>query len=166
MPATPKQFMPLIATVFILLFLWLSTVPIISWYELSGQHQELQDAEFQWFHKGHSNYNFEIEIMARSSPPDTAPIRIYVRDSELAFAYRVDDEEPVDISDMQHVPQTIDDSFQFVSRLLEERPRYLTVEYDAAFSYPKRIVVGRTENPVDEIIYSIRWFEPEFDDAP
>lgn len=163
MSATPKQIVPLIATVFVLLFLWLSTVPILSWYEQSGKFEELQDAEFQWFHSGIKNYDFEIEILAGSSPPDTEPIRIRVRDLIYYSAYDIDDERPIDLSNFQHVPQSINDSFQLVSDLLEDHSRNVTVEYDANYFYPRRIVVSRTDNPGDQVTYSIRRFEPALD---
>lgn len=164
MPATPKHFVPLVATVFVLLFLWISTVPILSWYEQSGKFEELQDAEFQWFHSGVKYYDFEIEIMAGTSPPDTEPIRISVRDLNYVSAYRVDDEQPIDLKSVEHVPQSIDDSFELVSELLEDHSRNVIVEYDATYFYPRRIVVARRDNPVDEVTYSIRWFEPALDD--
>ena len=44
----PKQLVPIVAAVFVMLFLWLSTVPLLSWYEFSAHHQALQDAMFQW----------------------------------------------------------------------------------------------------------------------
>ena len=166
MSATPKQFVPLIATVFVLLFLWLSAVPILSWYEQSGKFEELKDAEFQWFHSGIRYYDFEIEVMAGSSPPDTEPIRISVRDLNYYSAYRVDDEQPIDLSSVQHIPQTINDSFELISNLLQDHSRNVAVEYDATYFYPRRIVVGRTDNPVDEVTYSIRWFEPALDGSP
>ena len=162
----PKQFVPIVATVFVLLFLWLSTVPILSWYEQSGKFEELQDAEFQWFHSGVKNYDFEIEVMAGSSPPDTEPIRISVRDLNYYSAYRVDDEQPIDLSNAQHVPHSINDSFELISSLLQDHTRNVTVDYDATFFYPRRIVVSRTDNPVDEVTYSIRWFEPAPDGSP
>ena len=40
----PKHLVPIVATVFVMLFLWLSAVPLLAWYEFSAQHQELQDA--------------------------------------------------------------------------------------------------------------------------
>jgi hypothetical protein len=128
--------------------------------------EELQDAEFQWFHSGVKNYEFEIEIMAGSSPPDTEPIRISVRDLIFYSAYRVDDEQPIDLSIVQHVPQTVNDSFELISNLLQDHSRNVTVEYDATYFYPRRIVVGRTDDPVDEVTYSIRWFEPALDGSP
>jgi len=166
MSATPKLIFPLIATVFVLLFLWLSAVPILSWYEQSGVYEELQDAEFQWFHSGVKSYEFEIDIMAASSPPDIEPIRVSVRDLNYYSSYRVDDDEPIDLTTMGYVPRTINDTFELISKMLGDHPRNVTVEYDATFFYPKRIVVRRQNDPVDEVTYSIRWFEPTYDGTP
>ena len=121
----------------------------------------MRDAEFQWFHSDIKNYEFEIEIMAGTTPPDTEPIRVSVMDLNYNSAYRVDDKEPVDLTTIQHVPQTINDSFELVSKLLEDYPHNVNVKYDATFFYPRRIVVRREDNPIDEVTYSIRWFEPK-----
>jgi hypothetical protein len=157
----PRHLVPIIATVFVVLFLWLSAVPLLSWYELSAHHQELQDALFQWNRHALRNYSFEVEISANDRPPRLDPIRIQVRDAKFLAAYRVDDGQIVDTAGSAAVPDTIDASFELVSRLLEERPYEFSVEYDATWSYPRRIHVADSKEGRNRVMYSIRGFEPD-----
>lgn len=156
-----KHLVPIVAAVFVMLFLWLSTVPLLSWYEFSAHHQALQDAMFQWNRQALGNYSFEIEISAINQPPRLDPIRIHVREAKLHAAYRVDDGEAINRSDMTDAPETIEASFELVSRLLEERPYEFGVEYDATRAYPKRIKFVKSKDGQDWVIYSIRRFEPD-----
>ncbi len=93
----PKHIVPIVAAVFVMLFLWLSTVPLLSWYEFSAQHQALQDATFQWNRRALRNYSFEVEISANRRPPRLEPIRIDVREAKFLAAYRVVDDEVIDL---------------------------------------------------------------------
>ncbi len=93
----PKHLVPIVAAVFVMLFLWLSTLPLLSWYEFSAQHQALQDATFQWNRHALRNYNFEVEISANRRPPRLDPIRIHVREAKFLAAYRVGDDEVIDL---------------------------------------------------------------------
>lgn len=157
----PKHLVPIVAAVFVMLFLWLSAVPLLSWYEFSAQHRALQDAMFQWNRHALRNYSFEIEISAIERPPRLDPIRIHVREAKLLAAYRVDDDEVIDIAGLAGVPDTIEASYELISRLLEERPPELVVEYDATWAYPKRIQFVDSKEDQNQVKYSIRWFEPD-----
>ncbi len=159
----PKHIVPIVAAVFVMLFLWLSTVPLLSWYEFSAHHQALQDATFQWNRQALRNYSFEVEISANRRPPRLEPIRIDVREAKFLAAYRVDDDEVVDVADLAHVAKTIEASYELISGMLDERPYEFAVEYDATWAYPKRIqFVDRKDGQV-RVRYRIRRFEP---DAP
>ncbi len=156
----PKHLVPIVATAFVMLFLWLSAVPLLSWYELSAHHQELQDAKFQWNRHELRNYNFEVEISANHRPPRLDPIRIHVREGKFLAAFSVDDDEAIDVSDMGDVPDTIEASYELVSRLLDERPYEFTVEYDATWAYPKRIRIVDSKEGQNWVNYNIRRFAP------
>jgi hypothetical protein len=93
----PKHVVPIVAAVFVMLFLWLSTVPLLSWYEFSAQHQALQDATFQWNRHALRNYSIEVEISANRRPPRLEPIRIDVREAKFLATYRVGDDEVIDL---------------------------------------------------------------------
>ncbi len=157
----PKHLVPIVATVFVMLFLWLSAVPLLSWYEFSAQHQQLQDAMFQWNRHKLRNYNFEVEISANHSPPRLDPIRIHVREAKFLVAYSVDDDEVIDIGGLASVPDTIEASYELISRLLEERPYEFVVEYDATWAYPKRIRIVESKEGQNWVNYDIRRLEPD-----
>ena len=157
----PKHLVPIVAAVFVMLFLWLSTVPLLSWYEFSAHHQALQDAMFKWNRHAPGNYSFEVQISANHRPPRPDPIRIHVREAKLHATYRVDDGEAIDISDMSDVPESIEASYELISRMLEERPYEFAVEYDATWGYPKRIQFVESKDGRDWVRYSIRRFKPD-----
>jgi hypothetical protein len=157
----PKHLVPIVAAVFVMLFLWLSTVPLLSWYEFSAHHQALQDAMFKWNRHALRNYSFEVEISANHRPPRLDPIRIHVQDAKFLAAFRVDDDEFIDIGGLVGVPDTIEASYELISRLLEERPYEFAVEYDSAWAYPKRIRIVDSKEGQNWMNYNIRRFEPD-----
>jgi len=152
----PKHLMPIVATVFVMLFLWLSAVPLLSWYELTAYHQELADKSFQWRHSGISNYSFEFEYLDFKTRPVPGPIRIHVRDSQFVAAYRIDTDELVDISGSADVPHTIESAFAIATKLLEKHPYKIGIEYDAALHYPTSISVSYSDSESDGATYTIR----------
>ena len=157
----PKHLVPIVAAVFVMLFLWLSTVPLLSWYEFSAHHQALQDAMFQWNRHALRNYSCEVEISANHRPPRLDPIRIHVQDAKFLTAFRVDDDEFIDIGGLVGVPDTIEASYELISRLLEKRPYEFAVEYDATWAYPKRIRIVDSKEGQIWVNYNIRRFEPD-----
>ena len=154
----PRHLVLIVATVFVMLFLWLSAVPLLSWYEFSAHHQELQDATFQWSRHELKNYDFEVGISADHRPPQMDPIRIHVRDATFLAAYRIDDDEIIDIAALADVPDTIDASYEFISRLLEEWLYDFSAEYDATFAYPKRLQFAGSDESQTSLNYHIRRF--------
>ena len=76
-------------------------------------------------------------------------------------AYRVDDDEVIDIGGLVGVPDTIEASFELISSLLEARPYEFAVEYDSTWAYPKRIQFVKSKDGQEWVKYSIRKFEPD-----
>jgi hypothetical protein len=152
----PKHLVPIVATVFVMLFLWVSAVPLLSWYELTAYHQELEDKSFQWHHGGISDYNFEFEYRDFKARPAPGPIRIHVGDSKFVNASRIDTGELVDISGLAHVPDTIESAFAIATELLEQHPYRIDIEYDADLHYPTLIAVSYSEQESDGATYIIR----------
>lgn len=163
MPPMPRPLMPIMATVFVMLFLWISAVPLLSWYEFSADYQDLADESFQWHHQGISNYNFEFEILDFKSRSVPGPIRIHVRDSKFVAAYRIDSDELVDIMDLADVPATIESAFELAKRLLEAQPYRIDIEYDAVLHYPASVSVSFSDRSRDRATYNITWFETVYD---
>jgi hypothetical protein len=165
MPAMPKHLVPIVATVFVMLFLWLSAVPLLSWYELTAHHQELADQSFKWHHSGISNYSFEFEYLDIKTRPVPGSIRIHVRDSKFAAAYLTDSDELIDISGLVDVPDTIESAFEIATRLLEKHPYRIDIEYDTALHYPASISVSYSDSESDGAMYIIRRLETA-DESP
>ena len=155
----PKHLIPIVATVFVLLFVWLSMAPLLSWYEFAGHADELDAASFKWKNSGITDYSYVYEISSYFAPPLPGSVRIIVRDSKLASVNLVDGGDTVDISAMSTVPGTIDLSFEFITSLLGEYPYAIDVEYDAVLGYPKRVKVDFSKSTEDEVTYFIKSFE-------
>ena len=151
-----KHLVPIVATVFVMLFLWLSAVPLISWYELTAYHQELADRSFQWHHSGISDYSFDFEYLDSKTRPVPGPIRIHVQDSKFINAHRIDTGELVDLSAMTDVPRTIESAFSIAAELLEKHPYKINIEYDAALHYPTMISVSFSDSESAGATYTIR----------
>ena len=160
----PKHLIPIVATVFVLLFVWLSMAPLLSWYELGSYADELDEASIKWKKSGITDYSYVYEISSYFAPPLPGSVRIIVRNSQLASVNLVDGGNTVDISAMSTVPGTIDLSFEFITTLLGQYPYVIDVEYDAVLGYPKKVVVDFSESTEDEVTYFIKSFEVIRDD--
>jgi len=153
--------MPIVATVFVMLFLWISAVPILSWYEQSAAHQQLDDASFRWHQQHIGSYSFEFDTLREVDPGLRLPLRIHVRDGEFAAAYEVESGRAVDILHLDAVPSSIDDAFAIVIALLERRPYSLDVRYDPTHAFPARIEVRQREDGDTETWYLRSFRETE-----
>ena len=152
----PKHLMPIVATIFVTLLLWLSAVPLLSWYEFSAQHQELSDAAFQWHQKRVRDYSFEYEYAGPDARRLPVPIRIHVSDSQFLAAYRIDNNEEVDIAAFSDVPETIESVFEFATGLLEGHPYEIAIDYDSVLHYPARISVSFSDSGRGKATYYVR----------
>ncbi|RLA30458.1 MAG: hypothetical protein DRR11_13290 [Gammaproteobacteria bacterium] len=155
----PKHLIPIVATVFVMLFVWLSMAPLLSWYEFGHYAEELDEARLKWSDSGVSDYSYVYEISSYYAPPLPGPLRVTVRDGQLSSSSLVEDGKVIDISAMPAVPGTIELAFDFISTLLAEYPYEINVEYDAVLGYPRRIMVDTSESTADEVTYFIRSFE-------
>lgn len=161
----PKHLIPIVATVFVLLFVWLSMAPLLSWYEFGSYADELDEASLKWKNSGITDYSYVYEISSYFAPPLPGSVRIIVRNSRPASVNLVDSGEAYDISTISTVPGTIDLSFEFITTLLAEYPYAIEVEYDADLGYPKKIIVDYSKSTEDKVTYFIRSFEVILDDA-
>ena len=160
----PKHLIPIVATVFVMLFVWLSMAPLLSWYEFGGYAEELEEASFNWSNRGASDYSYVYEVSSYYAPPVPGPIRIIVRDSEFLNASLVESGESIDISGIAAIPGSIELAFEFITTLLAEYPYEFDVEYDAELGYPKKIMIKFDESTDDNATYFIRYFEVIRDD--
>lgn len=158
MKPVSKHFVPILATLLVMLFMWLSSVPLLSWYQFSAQHQELDDASFRWYHEKINNYSFEFDTSNPENYPFRMPVQIHVRNGAFVAAYEVDSGRKIDISGVADLPANFDMAFAFVAALLERQPRTIDVEYDALAHFPARIAVNFGENEQEASIYRLRAF--------
>jgi len=161
----PKHLIPIVATVFVLLFVWLSMAPLLSWYEFGGHADELDEASLKWRNSGITDYSYVYEISSYFAPPLPGAVRIVVRNSKPASVRLVDSGEAFDISTIPTVPGTINLSFEFITTLLAEYPYAIEVEYDVELGYPKKIMVDYSKSTEDEVTYFIKSFEVFLDDV-
>lgn len=154
----PKHLIPIVATVFVMLFVWLSITPLMSLYEFGGYAEELDDASVKWSSSGVSSYSYVYEISSYYAPSLPGPIHVVVRDGKLASASLVDGGGKIDISAMPTVPGTIEFVFDFITALLAEYPYEIDVEYDAVLGYPKKIMVDFSESTDDKATYFLKSF--------
>jgi len=143
----------MVATVFVMLFLWLSSIPLLSWYEYSAHHQQLDDASFAWHQQKVSDYSFEFDAGGSVIFPVRLPLRMHVRDGKLLAAYELDGNEAVDISGLSNVPHTVDMAFDIIAGLLEQRPYSIDIQYDALLHYPRKISVRHSDSDRDSVTY-------------
>lgn len=158
-----KHLMPIVATIFVTLLLWLSAVPLLSWYEFSSQHQELADAAFQWHQKRVSDYSFEYEYAGPDARRLPTPIRIHVSDSKFLAAYRIDNDEEVELTAFSEVPETIESVFEIATGLLEGHPYKIAIDYDAVLHYPARISVSFSDSGHDKATHYVRSLQKIYD---
>ncbi len=146
------------ATVFVMLFVWLSMAPLLSWYEFGSNAEELEEASIKWSRSGVTSYSYVYEISSYYAPPLPGPVSVVVRDGKLSSTSLVEGGEPVEISGMSAVPGTIELLFDFITSLFEEYPYQIDVDYDSDLGYPRKIVVDFSESTDDNATYTLKSF--------
>ena len=154
----PKSVVTIVAALTVMMILWLSAVPLMSWYELSGHHEALDDAAFRWHHESVDTYSFEFDAAGPGAVRLPAPIRIAVRNGTFDSATRADNGRPYQAGDAADVPDSIDALFELASDVLERRPQVVEIDYHPERHFPTRIFAEFGDAGADRVTYFARSF--------
>ena len=155
----PKNLLPIIAALFVMLFLWVSTVPILSWYEYSGHEEELRDATDRWERSGVSSYRYRYQIDSYMASPVTDPVIVEISDKQLRSVRSVMTGKFVELAESPNVPLTIEDLYNTIAVAIATRPYAIEIAYDFELGFPTSISIDYNELTHDEVSYSVTGFE-------
>lgn len=153
-----RHLVPIIATVFVMLFVWLSMTPLMSWYAVDEPAESLQEAIGKWRSSAVTNYRYVFEISSYYAAPISGPVQITVYHSTVFSAELVESGASIEVDEYPQVPGTIESVHEFVARLLSDPASELSIEYDADLGYPARISVRFDAADDKRATYSIRSF--------
>ncbi len=154
-----KSITSAIAALFVLLFLWLSAVPLLSWYEYSSNEHQLDAAVQRWHEDGIEDYSFRFEMSAYFRVPFSDAVQVFVRESEIVDV--VNDRTLAKMLDSQYkgIPLTVDQLFQHVRSELASNMKTVDVTYDEEYGFPSKIRVSEGESERDAVVYTVTSFE-------
>lgn len=163
---TQKQIVVAIAVVFVMMFFWISAVPLLHWFERLAEEAELDDNLNIWRASDKTNYRFSFSVTCLCDDATSDPITVVVRESTHVRARTATTNELVDIADYPAVPPTIDALFEALASSLRAYPDSIDVTYDPIYGVPLEIRIDRDRDLAgDEIGYYLRQFEPDDDVA-
>ena len=153
-----RNIVPIIAVLFVSLFLWLSATPLLMWFEHYEFEQELRDAEARWQRSGVANYSFVFRNSSMHAPT-SSELRIEIRNSSFFAAHDADTGHAIPDSQLSQMPLTIEAIFDDAERLLAMRPARFDARYHSVLGYPISINAYFSDSTHDEVDYAIRQLE-------
>ena len=156
-----KNLAPIAATAIVLLFLLVSSVPLMHWFVREGREAELASGEELWNSLGISDYDFTVNMTCFCPPPAGTDIRLRVRNGRTISA--VDGRNPRNgvAVDMGDIPDSVPAMFAAVRSAIDADPDSIFVAYDEDYGFPVSIEIDhRRAYADDEVTFSIVEFEP------
>ena len=114
----------------------------------SDDERELTRNRQRWISAGITDYEFEFRRSCFCPAEATEPVRITVRNGVATSVLRTKDGQPASLN-VGPWP-TVDTLFADVRRRIEQNAERLDVEYDAAYGYPRSIVVDVMASMADD----------------
>lgn len=105
----------------------------------SGDDRELSRNRQKWASAGLHDYEFDYQLSCFCAPDATEPVHVVVRGDRISAVTRVRDGLPAALSYGSW--PTVSDLFDDVQQEIERKADRLDVTYDAAYGYPRSIVV-------------------------
>lgn len=155
-----KNIVAIVAVIAVMMMFWLSAVPALNWFERTGDAAEHRDARARWLAANIKDYEFSYDIACLCDDATSAPVRVLVRGGEFVRAVDSAGGRVVDIPEGSLLPRDMIDVFDRVSRVLDNYPASLEVEYHNVSGYPVLVRVDPDKNrDGDETGYYLAEFQ-------
>ena len=132
-----KSLGPIVATAIVVLFLFVSAIPLLHWFAEEGELSRLSENRTNWREIGIESYRLDLDYRPRGGRP-AVQAEFVIRDNRVVAA-----EASVPESgspDASTVPaRTIDELFDLVEAAIRSTPDELQVSYDQDYRFPRSI---------------------------
>lgn len=151
-----KSLGPIVATAIVVLFLLVSAIPLMHWFQEEGELATLAENRDAWRELGILSYRLELEF---DSPGRADRAEIVVRDGLVS--------ERGTAAGSGLPAETIEDLFDSVAAAIRSAPDSLTVSYDESYGFPRLVFVD-PDKPIqgDETRITVTGFDPRVSDVP
>lgn len=148
-PATLRSLGPIVATAIVVLFLLVSAIPLMHWFEAEGRLSTLEENRALWQELGLSDYRMTLEY---EGPGHVGAVTI---------AYVIRKGQVSERSGLPLPLETIDALFERLDEAVRETPADLLVSYDEDYGFPRNIQLD--SQTVNSTRYAVIEFDPRTD---
>ncbi|MDX1482709.1 MAG: DUF6174 domain-containing protein [Woeseiaceae bacterium] len=125
------------ATTIVVLFLLVTTLPLLHWFEVEGRRATLAEQRAIWAQQGIDDYRLTIGIR-RSQAAAAHTFRAEVRDGVVVSAQRPEDGLALPATLLPE-PATVEQLFAFVAEANAQDHDVVVVSYDEIYGFPRSI---------------------------
>ncbi len=139
-PATRLKYLAtIVATTIVVLFLLVSALPLMHWFEQDGRSVMLAENRALWASLHIKDYRFAVEQRCDCGAGDAGPLMVTIIDNAVA-ALRGDTgaEVPMPQGDW---PATVPQMFQRIEAAIDAEVDNLVVTYDDIYGLPREVLI-------------------------
>lgn len=141
-----------VAVVFVLMLLWITSVPLLNWFEVNARAEALNAAARTWRRNGLHDYSYTYRVQCSCPSPAVRPVAVTVRDTAFESAVFVDSGEPLGRPLSDAIPKSVPELFELVQDILAGNPASVEIEYDELYGHPVSISVDHSKEVLDDEI--------------
>ena len=154
-----KYLATIVATAIVVLFLLVSALPLMHWFEQDGRSVLLAENQTLWDSLNIDSYRFTVEQRCDCGPGDAGPLAVTVI-NDTVLALRSDDgvEAPLPQVDW---PATVPRLFARIEMAIMDEVDGLEVTYDNTYGLPREVLIDPDRRfGGDEIELRVSSFDP------
>lgn len=151
----------IVATAIVILFLLVSSVPLLHWFREEGRSSVLAENRARWASVGLSSYGLTVTVQCACNDLPRDSVLVRVLNERPVNAVMTSDGEEVPVPDDPRFPVTVPSLFSLVEAAIDSSPASFEVEYDDNYGFPRSVFVdpdGDTGD--DELRITVPGFDP------
>lgn len=154
-----KHLGPIVATSIVVLFLLISALPLLHWFERDGREAALDEHRALWRGLGIDDYRVSVAIDCDCGVLAAGPLDVTVLGGTVGSVADADGRQvPLPAADW---PATVGRLFDRVAEAIDEGVDDLTVTYDENYGFPREVRIDPDEDlDGDETTLIASGFDP------
>lgn len=153
-----RQLAPVVATSVVVLFLLVSAIPLLHWFQADNRNVAYQDNRALWRELGLESYRFSLEMTCDCGELPPMPVRVVIDDGEPISSI---DFETIGYEQSSVLPLSIDAVFDIARAGVVGDHDDVLIDYDTDYGFPRSIVLDPdADRTGDETSVRIVDFDP------
>jgi len=153
-----RQLAPVVATSVVVLFLLVSAIPLMHWFQSDSLAASFDEHRALWRASGPDSYRFALDMTCDCDELPEMPLRITVLNGQPVS---IENSAGTRLRRSSMLPLSVEEVFRLAQSSIGEQPDVIDIDYDVDYGFPRSIYVDPDANKSgDEQTVLIVAFDP------